>query len=113
MANWYAKTLGTPFEGTSPPELYQRYIGHDNNRDWYIFYAPETRNVVSSLHNVWHPQIVYDVHQQERVRLTNVCAAVDGSDRSEYRPDHRSVVQRDGLINGVRSHLRRIQRNRH
>jgi hypothetical protein len=61
---WYRRTLGTPFEGTSPPEIYQKYIGHDNNRDWYIFSQPETRATVSQLHNVWHPEIVYDVHQQ-------------------------------------------------
>lgn len=63
VTNWYRKTLNTPFEGTSPPELYQKYVGHDNNRDWYIFSQSETRAVVSQLHNVWHPQIVYDVHQ--------------------------------------------------
>ncbi|MCC6367961.1 MAG: peptidase M14 [Bryobacterales bacterium] len=64
VTRWYRKTLGTPYEGTGPPELYQHYVGHDNNRDWYIFSQPETRAVVSRLHNVWHPQIVYDVHQQ-------------------------------------------------
>ncbi len=64
VTSWYRKTLGTPFEGSSPPELYQKYVGHDNNRDWYIFSQPETRAVVSQLHNVWHPEIVYDVHQQ-------------------------------------------------
>jgi hypothetical protein len=64
VTKWYRKTLGTKFEGSSPPELYQKYVGHDNNRDWYIMSQPETRAVISQLHNVWHPQIVYDVHQQ-------------------------------------------------
>jgi hypothetical protein len=64
VTRWYRSTLGTPFEGTNPPQLYQKYVGHDNNRDWYIFSQPETRATISQLHNVWHPEIVYDVHQQ-------------------------------------------------
>lgn len=64
VTHWYRKTLGGPFEGTSPPELYQKYAGHDNNRDWYFFTQAETRLAVAQLHNVWHPHIVYDVHQQ-------------------------------------------------
>jgi hypothetical protein len=63
VTRWYRKTLGTPYEGTAPPELYQKYLGHDNNRDWYVFSQPETRHTVE-LQNTWHPQIVYDVHQQ-------------------------------------------------
>src|SRR5882724_237175 len=64
VTEWYRKTLDTPYEGTAPPQLYQKYVGHDNNRDWYIHSQPETRAIISKLHNVWHPQIVYDVHQQ-------------------------------------------------
>jgi len=63
VTRWYRKTLGTPYEGSDPPELYHKYVGHDNNRDWYIFSQPETRLTISKLHNVWHPEVVYDVHQ--------------------------------------------------
>ncbi|HSW50140.1 MAG TPA: M14 metallopeptidase family protein, partial [Bryobacteraceae bacterium] len=66
VTRWYRKTVGTPFEGTEPPELYHKYVGHDNNRDWYIFSQQETRLTISQLQNVWHPQIVYDVHQMGR-----------------------------------------------
>lgn len=64
VKNWYDKTLGTPYEGTDPPELYNKYVGHDDNRDWYAFTQIETQLTVDKIHNVWHPQIVHDIHQQ-------------------------------------------------
>src|ERR1700752_4219436 len=64
VANWYRKTLGTPFEGREPPELYHHYAGHDDNRDWFMLNLKETQLITRLLWHDWFPQIVYDVHQQ-------------------------------------------------
>lgn len=66
VSRWYNQTLGSNAEGANPPELYHRYAGHDNNRDWYAFTQIETRLVVDSLYDVWHPQVTLDLHQQGR-----------------------------------------------
>jgi hypothetical protein len=63
VTNWYSRNLGTPFETTSPPVLYHHYIGHDNNRDWYMFTQNETQAVGRILYREWFPQIVYNHHQ--------------------------------------------------
>ena len=63
VVNWYRTQLGTPFETTSQPELYHHYIGHDNNRDWYMFTQVETQAVARQLYHEWFPQIVYNHHQ--------------------------------------------------
>jgi len=64
VANWYRKTLGTPFEGREPPELYHHYAGHDDNRDWFMLNLKETQLITRFFWHEWFPQIVYDVHQQ-------------------------------------------------
>src|SRR5699024_6798328 len=52
-----------PYETTATPWLYQRYVGHDNNRDWFMGNLPETQNVMKMLYEEWFPQIVYNQHQ--------------------------------------------------
>jgi hypothetical protein len=64
VGDYYRATLGTPREGTEGPELYHKYVGHDDNRDWYAFTQVETRYTVDSLYTPWNPQIVNDIHQQ-------------------------------------------------
>jgi hypothetical protein len=63
VAEWYRKTLGTPFEAGPLPFLYQRHAGHDNNRDWYMFTQQETRLTLTHVYDRWRPQIVHDLHQ--------------------------------------------------
>ncbi|HUR99201.1 MAG TPA: M14 family metallopeptidase, partial [Pyrinomonadaceae bacterium] len=63
VANWYRKTLGSKSEGTSPPELYHHYAGHDDNRDWFMMNLAETRSITKLFWQEWFPQLVYDVHQ--------------------------------------------------
>jgi hypothetical protein len=63
VADWFNTHYGTPREGTPLPVLYQKYSGHDNNRDWFMLNLPETRNVTRLLYHDWFPQVVYNHHQ--------------------------------------------------
>jgi len=59
---WY-KTKGTSY-ARAYPDLYHKYVGHDDNRDWFMLTQKETRLAVEKVQNVYHPQITHDMHQQ-------------------------------------------------
>src|SRR5699024_10767259 len=63
ISSWYLEHIDTPYETTNPPWLYHHYVGHDNNRDWFMNNMPETRAVTQKIYREWFPQIVYNHHQ--------------------------------------------------
>ena len=63
QVEWYNKTKGTEFEGTSAPTLYHWYAGHDNNRDWFKMSLQETKLLVREIYRRLYPQVVVDEHQ--------------------------------------------------
>jgi hypothetical protein len=62
VVHWYRENVGTPYEVSPLHELYQKYIGHDNNRDAYMLNVVESR-VVARTWREWEPQIIYVQHQ--------------------------------------------------
>jgi hypothetical protein len=60
--HWY-KTKGTNFNRVYP-DLYHKYAGHDDNRDWFMFTQKETRMMVERVQNHFKPVITHDMHQQ-------------------------------------------------
>jgi len=64
VSNWYMRHED-PQKRTlrGLPRLYHKYIGHDNNRDFYMVTQPETEAVCRVFYHEWFPQIVYNHHQ--------------------------------------------------
>ncbi len=62
VSEWYMSNVGTPYELSGLPQLYQEYVGHDNNRDAYMLNMIESR-VIEQAWRDWEPNIVYVHHQ--------------------------------------------------
>ena len=63
IADWYMKYVGTPYEAAGLPWLYQKYAGHDNNRDGFALNLPESQNLGRLMYREWMPQAYVDHHQ--------------------------------------------------
>lgn len=64
VSNWYMREPKPEKRSTQYlPRLYEKYAGHDNNRDFYMFNLKETQNIGRQLFIEWLPQIMYNHHQ--------------------------------------------------
>ncbi len=62
IVNWYMSNVGTAYETARTPWLYQKYVGHDNNRDAYMLNMLESR-VVGRTWREWEPNVIHVHHQ--------------------------------------------------
>lgn len=63
VSDWYMKNGDQTKRNKSIPVLYQKYVGHDNNRDFYMNNMKESTNISRQQYVEWLPQIVYNHHQ--------------------------------------------------
>ena len=64
VSNWYMRNSDTLKRSTSNlPRLYEKYIGHDNNRDFFMNNMSESRNMSRQQYIEWMPQVLYNHHQ--------------------------------------------------
>lgn len=64
VSGWYMrKDIPEERSTSNLPRLYQKYVGHDNNRDSYMATQPETENMARIMYREWYPQIMYNHHQ--------------------------------------------------
>lgn len=64
VSNWYMQEADPKKRNTNIPTLYEKYIGHDNNRDFYMMNTKESTNMSKQLFLEWFPQIMYNHHQR-------------------------------------------------
>jgi len=59
----YKKNLGTKYEGASLPQVYHKYVGHDNNRDFVILTQDDNKAIARIYNQTWFPQVMVEKHQ--------------------------------------------------
>ncbi len=64
VANWYMRNPDpTKRSLNGLPRLWHKYVGHDDNRDFFMCNMPESTNINRVLYLEWFPQIMYNHHQ--------------------------------------------------
>ena len=63
MSDWYMRPEDKTKRNKNIPVLYQKYVGHDNNRDFFMNNMKESTNISMQQYVEWMPQIIYNHHQ--------------------------------------------------
>src|SRR5215831_16233220 len=63
ITDWFNRNVGTPYESSPLPYLYHPYVGHDSNRDMYMFTQKESQYLAQLAWHDWFPSIWLDQHQ--------------------------------------------------
>lgn len=84
VGDWYMKYVGTAHEASAPPSLYQKYAGHDNNRDGFALNLPESKLLGKLMYRDWLPQAYMDHHQ------------MGGGNARLYIPPYAEPIRPDG-----------------
>jgi hypothetical protein len=63
VTDWFNKNNGTPYQNSPIPYLYHPYVGHDNNRDMYMFTQKESQYTAELIWHDWFPTVWLDEHQ--------------------------------------------------
>ena len=63
VTDWYNRYVGTEYEGSTPPWLYHKYAGHDNNRDAFMFNLVESQYMAQIMYQEWQPHAYQDHHE--------------------------------------------------
>ena len=63
VTDWYMGPSDVKKRNTNSPYMYQKYVGHDNNRDFFMMNMKETTNTSLQQYVEWLPQIIYNHHQ--------------------------------------------------
>jgi hypothetical protein len=108
ITDYYRKYVGTKYEGGRLPWLYHHYVGHDNNRDWFMLTQVETKNVNRAVYHEWYPQVFVDEHQMgttgPRMFIPPFADPVD--------PDVHPLIWREANLIGTNMAFRLEQQNK-
>ncbi|MBW4889989.1 peptidase [Mucilaginibacter sp. HMF5004] len=105
VSNWYMQEKDPKKRNTNVPRLWEKYIGHDNNRDFYMMNMKETQNITRQQYLEWLPQIVYNHHQTGPAG--SVVAGPPFRDPFNYVYDPLLVTSLDAVGSAMNSRLNR------